>query len=352
MIKVLGFALYGQLAASTRYRLGQYVPGLARMGIDLEICYLLDDNYLRTLFEGNGRSKRSIIRGLSGRISDLVRLKGYDLAVIYCELFPLIPAWLERTLMGRPYIYDFDDAFYLKYRSLPIATLQSILNAKFEGIIRNASAVTAGNRILAGYAERFNPQTLLLPTVVDTTRYIPALKPTRSGWFTIGWIGSPSTARYLSDLVWPLSVLGRESPVRLIVIGGKAPVISNVNVLEIPWNETNEVELLNQFDVGVMPLPNDDWAKGKCAFKLIQYMACGIPVIASPVGANLDVVTPDCGYLANTPKEWLNSFRILRDDLTGRRTMGDLGRLRVVDNYSLNRNLPLLAQAVRHVVNK
>ena len=139
---------------------------------------------------------------------------------------------------------------------------------------------------------------------------------------------------------------------RLFVIGGKAPAILNVDVLEIPWSETNEVELLNQFDVGVMPLPNDDWAKGKCAFKLIQYMACGIPVIASPVGANLDVVTPDCGYLANTPEEWLNSFRMLRDDLTGRRTMGNLGRLRVVDNYSLARNLPLLAKLVRQVVDK
>ena len=352
MIKVLGLALYGPLAASTRYRLSQYTPGLASMGIDLQIRYLLGDDYLRQLFDGDGRSRQSILRGVLARISHLTRLNAYDLVILYCELFPLMPAWLERVLIRLPYIYDFDDAFYLKYRKPGFRGVQSILDTKFENLIRGASAVTAGNHVLTAFARRFNDQTILLPTVVDTTRYLRSEKFRRVEGFTIGWIGSPSTAPYLAQLVQPLSEFGLESHVRLIVIGGKAPAIANVEVVEIAWQESTEIDLLNQFDVGVMPLPDDEWARGKCAFKLIQYMACGIPVIASPVGANIDVVSPNSGFLASTSEEWLGALRQLRDNPIVRSRMGEAGRRRVVDNYSLTRGLPLLAQVIRKVAGK
>ena len=103
----------------------------------------------------------------------------------------------------------------------------------------------------------------------------------------------------MPELVQPLAALGAEAPLRFVVIGGKAPAISNVEVVELPWQEHTEVDLINTFDVGIMPLPDDDWARGKCAFKLIQYMACGVPVVASAVGANVDVVDADCGLLAS-----------------------------------------------------
>jgi glycosyltransferase involved in cell wall biosynthesis len=137
--------------------------------------------------------------------------------------------------------------------------------------------------------------------------------------------------------------------VRFVVIGAKAPIIANVDVVEIPWREDREVEHLNQFDVGVMPLPDDDWARGKCAFKLIQYMACGVPVIASPVGANIDVVSQECGFLAGSAEQWLRSLRLLRDNRILRLEMGGFGRTRVVNHYSLAGNLGFLAETIRQV---
>jgi glycosyltransferase involved in cell wall biosynthesis len=346
MIKVLGLALYGPLAASNRYRLGQYVPGLASIGIDLQIRHLLGDDYLSARFSGGALPIASILKAGLSRFEDLWHQNEYDIVMLQCELIPLMPGWLERALIRKRYIYDFDDAFYLKYRSGRLGIARSVLGRKFDNVLGGAAAVTAGNQILSDYASQFNANTQYLPTVVDTARYIPCPASRGGQVFTVGWIGSPSTARYLSELVAPLSVIGLEGPVRFVVIGGKAPVVPNVTVVEIDWNENTEIDSINSFDVGVMPLPDDAWARGKCAFKLIQYMACAVPVIASPVGANVDVVTSKCGLMASTPKEWVDALRTLRDQPSSRAESGQLGRERVEQYYSLHQNLPVLADVI------
>ena len=352
MIKVLGLALYGPLAASHRYRLGQYVPGLARLGIDLQIRHLLGDDYLRARFSGSKLPITSMLKMGLARFEDLWHQNDYDAVMLQCELIPLMPGWLECTLIRKPYIYDFDDAFYLKYRSHRMPLASTLLGEKFDIAMAGASAVTAGNHVLANYARQHNANINYLPTVVDTTRYLPQTASRGSPVFTVGWIGSPSTAPYLSELIAPLSVMGQEGAVRVIVIGGKAPKIPNVFVVEIDWHEHTELDLINSFDVGIMPLPDDDWARGKCAFKLIQYMACALPVIASPVGANVDVVNAECGLLASTSQEWLDALRQLRDQPTTRAKMGEAGRERVVQHYSLHQNLPVLAGVIREVAGK
>lgn len=352
MIKVLGLALYGPLAASTRYRLGQYVPGLASQGIDLQICHLLGDDYLRRRFSGGALPIAAMLHAGLARLADLWQQDEYDVAMLHCELFPLLPGWMERALIRKPYVYDFDDAFYLKYRSGRMGLARPVLGRKFDTVMAGAAAVTAGNRVLAQYARQYNANTHDLPTVVDAGRYLPRPASRGGKAFTVGWIGSPSTASYLSELVAPLMAIGQEGPVKFIVIGGKAPVVPNVTVVEIDWNEHNEVDLINSFDVGVMPLPDDDWARGKCAFKLIQYMACGVPVIASPVGANADVVNEECGLMAATPQEWTAALRLLRDQPEKRAEIGQAGRERVVRHYSLSRNLPVLASAICEAAGK
>ncbi len=349
MIKVLGLALYGPLAASTRYRLAQYAAGLIEMGISLEIVHLLDDDYLRRRFGGGMPSPFALLQMGVRRLIDLRLQEHYDLAILHCELFPLLPGRLERSLIRLPYIYDFDDAFYLKYRSKRFRWATSVLADKFDTIISGAAAVTAGNKELLQYAHQFSPVVSYLPTVVDTARYLP--KRVRSDEiFTVGWVGSPSTSPYLNELVEPLSILGREGQVRFLVVGGKAPNIPEVEVVEMPWAEHTEIDLINTFDAGVMPLPDDAWARGKCAFKLIQYMACAVPVIASKVGANMDVVDENCGFLVTTTQEWVETFRLLRDQPKIRENMGWAGRERVVKNYSLVGNLPVLANVIRSCV--
>ena len=348
VIKVLGLALYGPLAASTRYRLGQYVPGLARSGIDLQICHLLDDDYLRSRFSGGGFPIPAMLKAGLARVSDLRHQAKFDAALLYGELFPLMPGWLDRSLIRLPYIFDFDDAFYLKYRKGRLGLARPLLGNKFDTLMAGAAAVTAGNHVLSQYARQHNANSHDLPTVVDIERYLPARKE-RNDMFTVGWIGSPSTAPYLAELVQPLAVLGKEGPVRLVVIGGNAPVIPNVTVVEVAWQEQTEIGLINSFDVGVMPLPDDEWTRGKCAFKLIQYMACAVPVIASRVGANVAVVGKDCGILVESAYDWVDALRLMRDQPTTRTRMGEAARERVVQHYSLQRNLPVLGAVIRQV---
>jgi len=349
MIRVLGLGLYGPRAASTRHRLEQYKPGLADCGIELQVNYLLGDDYLARRFQGLSPSLRGLFRSGRQRLAQLGRQADFDLAIVYCELFPLLPWWIERLLLSIPYICDFDDAFYLKYRTGNKRFLGPLLGKKFHATVANAAAVTAGNTTLTTYARARNENVELLPTVIDTEHLVPVHRES-NGEFTVGWIGSPSTSPYLELLRKPLAQLGREAPLKLVVVGGRAPSIPGVTVEEVPWSSESELEHINRFDVGVMPLPEDDWARGKCAFKLIQYMACARPVIGTGIGANTEVVGADCGFLARTDEDWLQALRLLRDQPELRERMGLAGRQRVEQHYSLRRNLPLLADVIRRTV--
>jgi len=349
MIKVLGLSLYGPLAASTRYRLEQYIPGLSEYGIGLQIHHLLGDEYLRCRFRGRKLPLATLIQASYNRLSLLLREQEFDTVILYAELFPFMPGWLERQLIKKPYIYDFDDAFYLKYRRGRMRLASSLLGTKFDTVMSGAAVVMAGSHILADYSRQHNSNTHYFPTVVDTEHYLPRTDSRGSQVFTVGWIGSPTTVRHLSKLVKPLSMLGREGSVRFIVIGGKAPSVPDVDVIEIAWNEQTEIDLINSFDVGVMPLHDDAFTRGKCAFKLIQYMACTVPVVASPVGANIDVVTSEVGVLAATSQEWLDALRRLRDHPNIRADMGCAGRERVLQRYSLHGNLPILADVIPEI---
>ena len=340
--------LYGAQAASTRYRLSQYVPGLKREGIDLRIMPLLGDGYIKVTFSGGKYGVKRFIGDYVDRLACLTRQGKYDLAIIQVELFPLLPGGIESRLLRIPYIYDFDDAFFVKYRHKRFRWMSFLLKDKFEPVISRAAAVLAGNHYLADYANQLNPATTCLPTVVDTDRYV-RLSGKRDDMFTIGWIGSPSTSVYLSALAPALAQLGREGPVRFVVVGGPCEAIDGVEVVNLPWEEATEVSLINTFDVGVMPLFDDEWARGKCALKLIQYMACGVPAVASPVGANLDVINNSCGLFARDSGAWLDGLRRLKDDGALRRDMGVAARQRIEHFYSLRTALPVMSKTIKTV---
>jgi glycosyltransferase involved in cell wall biosynthesis len=350
---VLGLSLYGTQAASHRVRLSQFQPGLADSGIELQIQSLLDNAYLQRTFSGRRLSQRGLLTAYRHRLQALIESYHFDLAIVYAEMLPLFPAWLELELLQIPFIYDCDDAFYLKYRSGRLRLLHPLLGAKVDRLMSTAVAVTAGHTGLASYARRFNSNVILLPSVVDTDHFRPASFPPVElprGPFTVGWIGSPSTAPYLQLLVEPLQQLARELSVRLVVVGGSAPVLAGVEVNEQPWNPEQEVAQIQQFDVGVMPLPDTPWTRGKCAYKLIQCMACGIPVVGSRVGANVEVVPPECGLLAESSEDWLAAFRWLAANPDLRHKMGSAGRQWVEQSYSLSSALPVLRGVIQRVV--
>ena len=353
MANILGLSLYGPQAASHRVRLSQFQPGLAASGIDLQIQSLLDNAYLQRSFSGRRPCMRALLAAFGRRLQALRKADRFDLAIVYAELLPFLPGWLERQLLQIPFLYDCDDAFFLKYRSGRLRLLQPLLGAKADRMMAAAVAVTAGNTVLAAHARRFNSTVTMLPSVVDTDQFRPSTPP-RTGApgvpFTVGWIGSPSTAPYLQLLVEPLQLLARERPVRLLVVGGPAPAIAGVEVTEQPWSLEDEVPLIQQFDVGVMPMPDTPWTRGKCAYKLIQCMACGIPVVASRVGANVEVVPPECGLLAESTEQWLAAFRRLSNDPKLRQRMGSAARQRVEQCYSLRSALPVLTGVIQRVV--
>lgn len=352
-MRLLGLSLYGPQAASHRVRLSQFKPGLAAAGIDLQIQSLLDDAYLQRSFSGRRPSMCALLAAYGRRIRALRQADRFELAIVYAELLPFIPGWLERQLLQIPFIYDCDDAFFLKYRSGRMRWLQPLLGAKADRLMASAMAVTAGNAGLASYARRFNSNVAVLPSVVDTDHYRPAnpSQAERSGQpFTVGWIGSPSTAPYLQLLIEPLQLLARERPVRLVVVGGTAPAIAGVEVIEQPWSLEQEVPLIQQFDVGVMPLPDTSWTRGKCAYKLIQCMACSVAVVASPVGANVEAVPPGCGLLAESPAEWLSAFHQLAADPELRLRLGAAARQWVEQHYSLRSALPVLTGVIQRAV--
>jgi len=350
VIRVLALSLYGPQAASHRVRLAQFQPGLAASGIDLQIQSLLDDAYLHRSFSGCQPSLRGKIAAYGSRLQALRQAHSFDLAIVYGDLLPFLPGWLERQLLQIPFIYDCDDAFFLKYRSGRLRLLQPLLGAKADRLISAAVGVTAGNAGLATYARRFNSNVAVLPAVVDTDKFRPAVSPPvedSAKPFTVGWIGSPSTAPYLKLLVEPLRQLALQRPLRLLVVGGPAPVIAGVEIIEKPWSLEQEVPLIQQFDVGVMPLPDTPWARGKCAYKLIQCMTCGIPVVASPVGANVEAVPKECGLLAESPGEWLSAFQCLAADADLRQRMGAAARQWVEQRYSLRSALPVLVDVIQ-----
>lgn len=350
VIRVLGFSLYGSQAASHRVRLSQFQPGLAAAGINLQIQSLLDNDYLQRSFSGARPSLRSLLAAYGRRLQALHQVDRFDLAIVYGDLLPFVPGWLELQLLQIPFVYDCDDAFFLKYRTGRLRLLQPFLGAKADRLMAAADAVTAGNAGLATYARRFSSNVAVLASVVDTELFCPAaspLIPAADRPFTVGWIGSPSTAPYLRLLVQPLQQLAQERAVRLLVVGGIAPTIAGVEVIEQPWSLKQEVPLIQQFDVGVMPLPDTPWARGKCAYKLIQCMACGIPVLASPVGANVDAVPPGCGLLAESPQEWLDALRRLAAEAELRHRLGHTARQWVEEHYSLRSALPVLVSVIQ-----
>lgn len=350
MIRVLGLSLYGPQAASHRVRLSQFQPGLAAAGINLQIQSLLDDDYVKRSFSGYRPSPRGLLSAYFRRLQALRLSDRFELAIAYGDLLPFLPGWLERQLLQIPFVYDCDDAFFLKYRTGRLRLLQPLLGSKADRLMTAALAVTAGNSGLVSYAQRFNGNVALLPSVVDTEQFRPAdstFSESSGQPFTVGWIGSPSTAPYLQLLFEPLQQLARDRPVRLLVVGGPAPAIVGVEVIERPWSLEEELPLIQQFDVGVMPLPDTPWTRGKCAYKLIQCMACAIPVVASSVGANVEAVPPECGILAESPDQWLAAFRKLAADSALRLRLGAAARRWVKQHYSLHSALPVLTGVIQ-----
>ena len=270
-----------------------------------------------------------------------------DLRWIEKELWPWVPATLERALLGRvPYALDFDDAIFHNYDLHRLAPVRRLWGRKIDRLMRRADLVTAGNDYLAERARQAGARRVeWLPTVVDLDRYPPPRpRPTdRPGPCRIVWIGSPSTVHYLREVEAALGRLASRRAIELTVIGAQIE-LPGVPLRCEGWTEAGEAAAIAAADIGIMPLPDSPWERGKCGYKLIQYMACGLPVVASPVGVNRRIVENGVnGFLADDAQAWIDRLEWLVDHGPERLAMGAQGRQQVERTYSLQANAPRLA---------
>ena len=336
-MKVLLLSRYDKLGASTRQRFLQYLPFMEQQNIHTDVSSLFSDEYLLALYSGKSRWSL-IFSAYWKRIKTLFKARSYDLIWIQMEIFPYVPAFAERLLrfLGVVYIVDYDDAIYHNYDKNPHWLIRALLGKKIDVIMRFSKMVIVGNEYLYGKAQSSGANRIeLIPTVVNLNRYT-AVQSTNNKPMVIGWIGSPSTSKYLLSISSIYRSLLSEFDVRFVAVGANQETLKGFPIEVLPWSEETEVKLIQSFDIGIMPLTDTPWERGKCGFKLIQYMACGLPVVASPVGVNKRIVEIGInGFLANDTGEWLESLRKLLKDKNLRTYMGEKGRDAVEKNYSL-----------------
>ena len=329
------YTRYSELGASSRLRCYRYAGMLGKCGFDVRMHPLMRDDTLKALYGGRGRRVK-LARDLARRMFALPRAEK-NLWIEY-ELLPGISYRIEKLyLRNRRYVLSFDDAVYLNYRG------KKLLDGKFERLAAGAAGVMAANDMLVEHFSRFNADTVKIPTAVDTESLRPGDE--KFPRFTVVWIGTPVTFRvHLAPFAPMLNALARELGFDLLLIGAPETAKSLFPGARVEaWSEKAECELLPKCHAGIMTLPaNDAFAAGKSAYKLLQYLAAGLPSVASPVGENRVVVKPDVtGFLASTPAEWKQALQALVADEKLRAELAAAARSEA-EKYSVRRYAPII----------
>ena len=342
--RLLILTRHTNLTASCRHRALQYVPYLESRGWEVEHWPLMSDGYSKTLLTEGRRALWSAIGSYGSRFTRLLgtRVKSFDAVFVQAEVFPWVPFLVERTLLFDRHpgvVVDYDDAVYADYDG-------TILDGKIDAVMRSCREVIAGNQTLYRYAARLNPRVTQIPTVVDLGRYSPktdyAVKPGRP--FVVGWIGTAATAKHLYSCSDALKAVAQEHPIKLQCVGAPSGFkLAGVDVDCVPWTEETECSVIREFDIGIMPLTDDAIARGKCGFKLIQYMATAVPAVGERLGANAEIITDgENGLLASSTEEYIHKIRLLIQDRGLREALGRAGRARIEAEYCTQQTAPRL----------
>ncbi|MEK6480106.1 glycosyltransferase family 4 protein [Catalinimonas sp. 4WD22] len=332
-------------APSQRFRFEQYLDILTQKGYRYRVEGFLDKKTKRILYQPGHAIKKllGVFKGFLRRFLLLPSLSRADYVFIHREATPLGPPfieWIIAKVLKKKIIYDFDDAIWLPDSS-GVNQFMVLLKwqQKVASICRWSYKISCGNDYLRSFARQYNAQVVLNPTTIDTEHYHKQLKNQADIPITIGWTGSHSTMKYLYPIEGVLQNLARKYDFRFVVISDRPPEMKLENLHFIPWKEVSEVEDLLQLHIGIMPLPDDAWAKGKCGFKALQYLSLGIPALVSPVGVNAKIVAQGVnGYLCSSDQEWYDGLSKLLNDQELRRRMGTAGRKKVEEEYSVKAN--------------
>lgn len=332
-------------APSQRFRFEQYLPYLKEQGFEITMKPFLSNKGWNTLYkEGSTFAKILTLSGSFMRRWGLMfSLSRYDHIFIHREASMVGPAvfeWIIAKVLRKKFIYDFDDAIWLPNYSDSNARFQKLkMYKKVNKIMRLASTVTVGNPYLEEYAQKHNENTQVIPTTIDTDNVHNLDGNPDNNVPVIGWTGSHTTMQYLDELIPVLDELSLKIDFKFRVISNQPMTVERDYLEFVAWNATTEIQDLAMINIGVMPLSDNEWSRGKCGFKALQYMALGIPAVVSPVGVNTTIINnAENGFICADSNEWKNTLNNLLQDDKLRRSIGQKGKERVLKTYSVEAN--------------
>jgi len=332
-------------APSQRFRFEQYLELLQKEQFEIQYHSFLNTRTWNTLY--NKGSFFGKVIGILGsfwrRFILLFKIRRSDHVFIHREasmVGPPVFEWIIAKILRKKYIYDFDDAIWLPNYSKTNEKFHKLkAYGKVKRIIKWADSVTAGNSYLKKYAEQYNKNVQVLPTTIDLDNVHNIPTTQNDANINIGWTGTHTTLRYLTEIVPILEELEKEHRFTFTVISNKKPDIKLNSLRYIPWNKETEIEDLSKINIGLMPLEHNPWAEGKCGFKGLQYMALEIPAVISPVGVNKEIVDDNInGILCGSDEEWKEALTRLITNRILREKIGKKGRETVLLRYSTAAN--------------
>ena len=333
-------------APSQRFRVELFLSVLQQANIPFKVETFLDDSTWNILYSNASSTKKAlgVLKGFLKRLFVVLFIvPRYQYIFIHREASPVGPPFFEfiiSKIWRKKMIFDFDDAIWIPNTSKEnkiVSWFKAFWKVKF--ICRWSYKVVGGNDFLCAFARQYNAQVVLIPTCVDVVNHHNKIKNQRVEKVVLGWTGSHSTMKYLDEILPSLKKIIKDFDVEMVVISNRAPAFNLDNMRYVPWKEETEIFDLLQINIGLMPLEADPWCEGKCGFKLIQYMALGIPAVASPVGVNIQIIEEGKnGFLCSSQEDWYNQLSKLINEEDLRKTMGEKGREKILETYSIQAN--------------
>ncbi len=348
MTDISFFTKYSTQGATSRYRSFSFASRLAELNYNLEIYSFMDIYYLSNLFAKKPKNKWRIFLSYCQRLFAVLRSS--DNIIIERELFPYLPYEFEKLfLRNKRYILDFDDNVWEDYRG------KLLLDGKYDYLVKNAAGVIVGNHYLEHYVKKLNDTVINIPTVINLDLYQLDKYVQKFDRFSLVWIGSSVTYRYIKSFASMFQQLSKLIDFDLIIIASRQLEIEKIEGVSMKfydWSSETETVILHQCHVGIMPLDNDDFSQGKSGFKLIQYQAAGLPMIASPIGENTHIITDTInGFLPKTQNEWLVAVQNLVSDTELYNRMSTASKEKSY-HYSFQHYFPIYKQFIDTTFNE
>jgi glycosyltransferase involved in cell wall biosynthesis len=345
-VQAVALATFPVEAAATRFRIAQFMPALADARVDVTLLPFLNAADFEGLYDRKRmvRTAFRLLLALFRRIIQLPRILAADVLIVQREAMlvgPPLIEWLATRLARVPLVLDLDDATWMPMSSPVYGRWSGLLKfpSKVNWLIRNARTVLCGNEAIAAYVRAIGVDAVVLPTIVDAAVFAPAAAAPEEALPVVGWIGTHGTWRYVESILPTLETVARAVPFRLRIVGSgqRALSLRGIDIDLLPWRMDREVRDFQSLDVGLYPLPDDQWAGAKSGLKAIQYLACGVPYVASPVGVVKEIGEAGITHFeAVTAAEWCGALERLLRDPEERRRMGAAGRRHMIEHYSVN----------------